>query len=390
MIDPELQHHFDHLAQLILEMKESLTRAIRGASKEQESDQDSRREKAVEGLRSLNWTLPPGWKWNREESELPVPVHEPGKKLSRERYRKLYHDIKPAFELIDGIPEQKPEPTLKHSALQTALIHVLGELGFEPLPDLTLAISETWELIPDMTGFLGPDPEPEEPYPTKPVAAVFEVLSDDPFLRLYAKCRKYAEWGVQDILVLDPVRRLGWHWDPARDSLIPIREKYQFHSLARELNLEETFSQIAWTDPTEDARATTDTESRYLRIEDLPSLAECSPESDPDRWGNWQLRSHNWTLVHTGRYPTGGAIHYEIDLEKINTADAMLNWIFHLCGGKTWMTAQDCADLIEAFRSIFHPQQNLLGHCSHQPIDASEFLRERYKTDADAKTEGQS
>jgi Uma2 family endonuclease len=69
---------------------------------------------------------------------------------------------------------------------------------------LILAISESWELVPDMVGFLGPKPEP---YPTEPVSAVIEVLSPGNYLRLHDKCQKYAEWGVSDIVVFDPLSR---------------------------------------------------------------------------------------------------------------------------------------------------------------------------------------
>ena len=65
-------------------------------------------------------------------------------------------------------------------------------------------------------------------------------------------------------------------------------------------------------------------------------------------------RKSDWTLVYTR-----DRIDYEIDLQEINTCGAMLDWIFQLLGRKTWMTVEDGADLIEAFRTIFHPQKNL-------------------------------
>jgi Uma2 family endonuclease len=40
------------------------------------------------------------------------------------------------------------------------------------------------------------------------VAVAIEVLSpDDRFTRVIQKCRKYAEWGIQNILVFDPANR---------------------------------------------------------------------------------------------------------------------------------------------------------------------------------------
>jgi hypothetical protein len=75
--------------------------------------------------------------------------------LTRERFRTLYRDQEARFELIDGQPEQKAFNTIEHSSLQVVLAIMLGELGFRPLIELTLAISETWELIPDLVGLLG-------------------------------------------------------------------------------------------------------------------------------------------------------------------------------------------------------------------------------------------
>lgn len=96
--------------------------------------------------------------------------------------------------------------------------------------------------------------------------------------------------------------------------------------------------------------------------------------TDRHRWGNWQLKKYNWTLVYNLDFER-----YEIDLEKINTCGAMLDFIFQLVGGKTWMTVQDGTDLIEAFRAIYDPQANLCSFHSNKTIDAPRFLRERFK-----------
>jgi Uma2 family endonuclease len=164
-------------------------------------------------------------------------------KLSRERFRELYGDRKPAFELIDGEPEQKALGSKKHSRLQWILGVMLEELGFEICPELTLAISETWEPIPDLAGVLGP--ETDEVYQSEPPAVVIEILSpSDRFTPLDAKCRKYAEWGVPDILAFDPVRRMAWRWDRATDGLARF-ETYRFSSRADgELSLLEVFQRL--------------------------------------------------------------------------------------------------------------------------------------------------
>ncbi len=66
--------------------------------------------------------------------------------------------------------------------------------------------------------------------------AAVEVLSpEDRFTRVIQKCRKYAEWGVQDILVFDPVGREACYWDAIAGDLIRIKERFRFRSLPVEL-----------------------------------------------------------------------------------------------------------------------------------------------------------
>ena len=162
--------------------------------------------------------------------------------LTRERFRELYAERKPYFELLDGAALQKTLPTKLHSILQFVLAVLLKELGFKARPELTLAIDDTWEPTPDVCGIIGPE---EGPYPTHAVAVAIEVLSpDDRFTRIIQKCRKYAEWGIADILVFDPVGREGWHWDAATGNLKKIKEAYRFHSRPVELVEKEIFRRL--------------------------------------------------------------------------------------------------------------------------------------------------
>jgi Uma2 family endonuclease len=163
--------------------------------------------------------------------------------LTRERFRDTYVDCKPYYELLNGEALQKAVPTKLHSVLQTVLVFLLKELGFKPRTELTLAIDEKWEPIPDVCGVLGPDDG--EPYPTRPIPLVIEILSPkDPFTRVIEKCRKYSAWGVPDILVFDPLGRQAWHWDTAADDLAEIPQDYSFRSSSAELNLAEVFRRL--------------------------------------------------------------------------------------------------------------------------------------------------
>ncbi len=163
-------------------------------------------------------------------------------RLTAERFRKMYAQRKPYFELVDGEAVQKALPTKLHSILQFVLSLMLKEIGFKPRPELTLAISESWEPTPDVCGIIGPE---EDAYPTHAVAVAIEVLSpEDRFTRVVQKCRKYSEWGVKDILVFDPVGREGWFWDTASGELLRLGERYRFHSRAVELVVKEVFERL--------------------------------------------------------------------------------------------------------------------------------------------------
>ena len=151
-----------------------------------------------------------------------------GEKLTSVPFRKMYAERKPHYELLDGEAVQKSVPTKLHSVLQFVLSLMLKELGFKSRPELTLAIDESWQPTPDVCGIIGSE---EDPYPTRAIAVAIEVLSpEDRFTRIIQKCRKYAEWGIKDILVFDPVAREAWYWDRVSGDLISIKESYTFHS----------------------------------------------------------------------------------------------------------------------------------------------------------------
>ena len=75
---------------------------------------------------------------------------------------------------------------------------------------------------------------------------MIEILSpSDRFTLLDKKCRRYAEWGVPDILAFDPVESRVWHWDTAADSLVRVQGPYRFASLPdAALSLVEAFRRL--------------------------------------------------------------------------------------------------------------------------------------------------
>jgi Uma2 family endonuclease len=60
----------------------------------------------------------------------------------------------------------------------------------------------------------------EQPYPTKPIDIVAEVLSpEDRMSRVFDKCRHYGRIGIAAVFVLDPALRYAWKWEDGKQNL---------------------------------------------------------------------------------------------------------------------------------------------------------------------------
>jgi hypothetical protein len=113
------------------------------------------------------------------------------------------------------------------------------------------------------------------------------------------------------------------------------------------------------------------------------------------KWGEWVLDAERLTLAFRGKPVSRGdgsnvtegveryvayLGHYEIDIEAIRRSSQLLDWVFQV-GGKTWATARVTKDLINAFDSIFHPQQNLCSGGGDKIIqNPKAFLKRRIAT----------
>jgi hypothetical protein len=67
-------------------------------------------------------------------------------------------------------------------------------------------------------------------------------------------------------------------------------------------------------------------------------------------WGEWAFDPQDLTLTHLG-------MGYEIDLRRIQSSAAILDWIFQLLD-KSWADAGTMHDLLRAFAAILRPQAN--------------------------------
>jgi Uma2 family endonuclease len=121
----------------------------------------------------------------------------------------LRYSSKPNCEYIDGVLRPKALPTKPHAETQFVSITLLRLQGVEALGEITLRMSSTRFLVPDLIA----DPIIENPYPTRPVTLCVEILSPgDRFSEALAKCQDYHAWGVPYCWVIDPVKQTAWEY----------------------------------------------------------------------------------------------------------------------------------------------------------------------------------
>jgi Uma2 family endonuclease len=124
---------------------------------------------------------------------------------------------KPYREYRDGEVSLKAMPTKFHALIQYALLMLLRGQGVQALPELTVRISATKYLVPDVV-VAGDFPGP---YPTEPVLLCCEILSpEDRLGGMLSKCEEYHAWGVPYCWVIDPVKRTAWEYHSSAE---PVR-----------------------------------------------------------------------------------------------------------------------------------------------------------------------
>lgn len=111
---------------------------------------------------------------------------------------------------------RKSLPTWLHSILQLLLGELLNRAGYTAGSELELRIDPNWEPKPDVSAAL----HIEQPYPTRPIDIVAEVLSPgDDMHTVHEKCEHYARIGISQIFVFDPESKKAWEWDRSRANL---------------------------------------------------------------------------------------------------------------------------------------------------------------------------
>jgi Uma2 family endonuclease len=150
----------------------------------------------------------------------------------------LRYSEKPNCEYREGVLYPKPMPTTFHGLLEFMLVAILRKLGVQAAPEVTVRLSPTKYLVPDVIAA----PVLRGPYPIEPVLLCCEILSpEDRLGTMLAKCEEYHAWGVPFCWVIDPVKRTAWEYHAAGE---PVRVTPALRAGELAVSLEELFSAL--------------------------------------------------------------------------------------------------------------------------------------------------
>lgn len=145
---------------------------------------------------------------------------------------------KPTCEYRDGVLYPKAMPTKFHGVLEFMLVLMLERLGLEAVNEVTVRLSATKYLVPDVIA----GPVIQQPYPTEPVLLCCEILSPgDRLGTMLVKCEEYHAWGVPYCWVIDPIKRTAWEYHAGAE---PVRVSETLHAGEFPVGLDELFSRI--------------------------------------------------------------------------------------------------------------------------------------------------
>lgn len=131
-------------------------------------------------------------------------------KLSFLEFQAKYGRDDTSYEYWYGEAVRKGMATWLHGKLIQILMNLLEEAGYIAGTEVELRIIPQAHPKPDVIATSG---KMEEPYPTKAVDVVVEVLSqDDAMSYVLEKCHAYQAWGFQYIYVVNGRRRELLRW----------------------------------------------------------------------------------------------------------------------------------------------------------------------------------
>ena len=150
----------------------------------------------------------------------------------------LLNSEKPSCEYRDGVLYPKPMATTFHGLIASMLLFMLRKLGLQSAPEVTVRLSPTKFLVPDVIAA----PVLQRPYPTEPVLLCCEILSpEDRLGAMFSKCEEYHAWGVPFCWVIDPIKRTAWEYHAGTE---PVRVTGTLFAGEYSIGLEELFSDL--------------------------------------------------------------------------------------------------------------------------------------------------
>ncbi len=131
-------------------------------------------------------------------------------KLTLLDFQSKYGRSERRYEYWYGEAVQKGMPTWIHGFLQIVIGQLLIEAGYFAGAEVELRIIAEAHPMPDVIATSG---ALDEPYPTKAVNVVVEILSkNDGAQYVLEKCEAYKTWGFEYIYVVNPDNRQLFRW----------------------------------------------------------------------------------------------------------------------------------------------------------------------------------
>lgn len=131
-------------------------------------------------------------------------------KLTYAEFQSKYGRAERPYEYWRGEARPKAMPTWIHGLVQAIISELLTRAGFVAGSEVELRIVPDASPRPDVIAGTG---EVEDPYPTRALDVVVEILSaDDSMSFVLEKCQAYHDWGFPHIYIVDPATRQVFRW----------------------------------------------------------------------------------------------------------------------------------------------------------------------------------
>ena len=131
-------------------------------------------------------------------------------KLTYAEFQLKYGHSERPYEYWHGEARPKPMPTWIHGLVQAIISELLTRAGFVAGSEVELRIVPDAFPRPDIVATAG---EVEDPYPTRALDVVVEILSaDDSMSFVLEKCQAYHDWGFAHTYIVDPAKRQVFRW----------------------------------------------------------------------------------------------------------------------------------------------------------------------------------